>query len=74
MRVRTVAQVLEHVRCIRKRRLPEPGSALAPHLGESSRVAVHPNGHEVTADSSNGPTALRYTRRCVVGTTGAEMG
>ena len=73
VRVRAVAQVLEDVRVCRERRLADPRRALAAHLRERHRIAVHPRRHEVAADAADGATAFRHARRRVVRAAGAEV-
>jgi hypothetical protein len=50
--VGAVAEVLEDVLVVRERHLPDPGRALAAHLGEGVGVAVHPRDHVVAADAA----------------------
>jgi len=72
--VRAVAQVLEHVRRLRKRCLSNPGSALASHLREGMSLAIwHPRGHVVTANTAERMTPLRHFSGCVVRAAGTEM-
>src|SRR5690606_16161636 len=74
MRIGAVTQVLEEVVARRKWRLPNPLRALATHGGETCRLPVHPDRHQVAADTRAGNGALRNTRRGVVRATGAEIG
>ena len=74
MRIRTVAQVHEHMLLVGERRLPDPRRALAAHL----RVHVRPplrreRRHVVTADPRQRARALRQRRRRVVRTARAEV-
>ncbi len=64
--VGAVAQVGEHVRGVGKRRLADPGHALAAHLRESAGVAVgHPVGHVVEL--------MPATREAAIGHAGAAL-
>ena len=69
-----VADVLEDVRTGAERRLAQPGGALAAHLGEAPRVAVHPLDHEVAADAGQRLGALGHVGRAAVRAAGAEIG
>ena len=69
-----VADVLEDVLPRAERRLAEPGGALAAHLGEAARVAVHPLDHEVAADPGQRLGALGHVGRAAVRAAGAEIG
>ncbi len=69
-----VAEVLEHMAARGKRRLADPVRALAAHLGEAERGAVHPLHHVVTADPGIGAAALGDLGRGVVRAAGAVIG
>src|SRR5690606_16902610 len=58
--VGAVAEVLEHVRRLRERRLPGPGDAFAAHVGEGVGAAVHPSDHVVAADAGHRARALGH--------------
>ena len=73
VRVGAVAQVLEHVLRVGERRLPDPRRALAAHLRERHRVAVHPRRHVVAADAADGAAAFGHSRRSVVRAARAEV-
>ena len=72
--VGAVTDVGEHVRAFGERRLPDPGRAFGAHVGERRSVAVHPDRHEVAADSGHGSAPLRNLGRGVVRAAGAEVG
>ena len=55
VKVSAVAEVGKHVLLNAEGLLAHPGHALTPHLGESHRGAVHPDGHEVAANTRHGP-------------------
>ncbi len=74
MVIGAVAQVLEHVLALGKRRLADPVGAFAAHLGEAERLAVHPLRHEVAADAGIGAAAVRHAGGGVVRAAGAEIG
>src|SRR6185436_11580982 len=63
----------EHVLRIGERRLPDPRGALAAHLRERPRVAVHPGRHVMAADAANRAAAFRHSCRSVVRATRAEV-
>ena len=73
MIVGAVAEVLENVVALGERRLADPVGALAAHLGEAERLALHPLRHVVAADAGIGAAAFRHARRCVVRTARAEI-
>ena len=58
--VGAVAQVGEDVAIGGEGLLANPGHALAAHLGEARRAAVHPGGHVVAADAGDGTRALGH--------------
>src|SRR3546814_11245039 len=72
--VGAVAQVLEHVRCLRERLLPRPGDAFAAHVGEGVGIAVHPRDHVVAADAGHRARAFGHHGRRVVRAAGATGG
>ena len=74
MVVGAVADVLEHVVARRERRLADPVGALAAHMGEAERRAVHPLHHVVAADAGIGAAALGHDGRGIVRAAGAEIG
>ncbi len=57
----------------RERRLADPVRALAPHLGEAERRAVHPLDHVVAADARIGAASFRHHGRGIVRAAGAEI-
>ena len=63
-----VAEILKNVLSAIEDRACNPVDAFAAHLDESIRVAIHPVGHEVTADSRERLRTLGYLRRRVVRT------
>src|SRR4028118_1361951 len=66
--VRPVAQVGEDVRGVGERRLPDPGHALAAHLGEGlGLLGVDPGRNVVAADAGQGAAALGHLGARVVG-------
>ena len=72
--VGAVAEIGEDMIGIGERRLADPRRALAAHLGEGRRSAVHPLRHEMAADAGNRAAALRHPGRAVVRAAGAEIG
>ncbi|KGW49100.1 hypothetical protein Y049_2352 [Burkholderia pseudomallei MSHR684] len=73
MKVRAVAEILEHVARVREHRMRGPVDALAAHLDQARRVALHPRGHEVAADPGLRDRAFRHLRRRVVRAARAEI-
>ncbi len=71
--VGAVAEVLEHVLRVGEHRVRGPVDALAAHLDQASRVALHPRGHEVAADAGLRDRAFRHLRRRVVRAARAEV-
>ena len=71
--VGAVTEVLEDMRGVSKRRLADPGRALAAHLGKGVGVAVHPLGHVVATDTALGAAAFRQFGRGVMRAAGAEV-
>ncbi len=69
-----VAEILEYVLALGERRLADPVGALAAHLGEAQRVAVHPDDHGVAADAGIGAHAFGHHGRAVVRAARAEIG
>src|SRR5262249_9622090 len=74
MVIGAVAGVLEPVGALGERRLADPIGALAAHLREARRRAVHPLHHVVAADAGVGARARRHHGRGVVRAAGAEVG
>ena len=74
MVVGAVAEVLEHMRPFRERRLADPVRPFAAHLGEAFGRAVHPLHHVMAADAGIGAHALRHLCRGVMRAAGAEIG
>jgi hypothetical protein len=72
--VGAVAQIGEDVLLVDERRLTDPGHALAAHLGEGLRAAVHPDDHVVAADAGHRAAALGHAGRGVVRAARAEIG
>ena len=72
--VRPIAQIREDVRLFGERRLADPRHAFAAHVRERRRLAIHPDCHDMAADSRGRATAFRHIRRRVVRTAGAEIG
>ena len=74
MKIRAVAQVLEHVLGLGKRCLTNPGRTLAPHLGEGMRGAIwHPGGHVVATNAAHRMAALWHLGGGVMGATRTEV-
>ena len=71
--VGAVAQVLKHMRHLGEARVRHPIHALAAHLDQARRVAVHPVGHEVAADAGTRRRAFGHHGGGVVRTAGAEV-
>ncbi|VCU06944.1 hypothetical protein RHODGE_RHODGE_00034 [Rhodoplanes serenus] len=71
--VGAVAEILEHVRSLRERRLADPIGPFAAHLGEARGGAIHPLDHVVAADARIGAAALRHHRGRVVRAARAEI-
>ena len=69
-----VAEVLEHVSVPVELRSRDPVDAFAAHLDQALGLAVHPVGHEVTADAGQGRRPFGQARRRVVRAAGAEPG
>ena len=65
---RAITEVLKNVFPAVEHRARDPVDAFAAHLDESISIAIHPVGHEVTADSRECLRALGYFRRRVVWT------
>ena len=57
-----------------KRLLPDPGHALAAHLGKARGGAVHPDGHEMAANAGHGARALGHLGAGVVRAARAKPG
>ena len=74
MEIGAVPQVLEYMRGVGKRCLPDPGRALPAHLGKRVGGPIrHPGGHVVAAYAAHGMAALRHPGRGVVRATRAEV-
>ena len=69
-----VADVGEHVFLGGKRLLPDPGHALAAHLGEADGGTVHPDRHEMATDAGHRAGTFRHHRGRVVRAAGTEPG
>ncbi len=74
VKVGAIAQVREDVLFVRERLLPHPRHALAPHLRERNRVAVHPDRHVMAANARHRARALGHPRRGVVRAARAKPG
>ena len=74
MVVGAVAEVLEDVAAFGEGCLADPVRALAAHMGEAQRLAVHPLHHVVTADAGIGAGAVGDLGRGIVRAAGAEPG
>ena len=72
MIVGTVAEIGENMLGFDKRRLADPGHALAAHMGVGMGVAAHPHRHEVTADAGGGAAAFRHAGGGVMRTAGTK--
>ena len=72
--ISAITQVGKHMLVVAKRLLPDPRHALAAHLGKTGRAAIHPDGHEMAANTGHGPRSFRHFGGCVVRTTRAEPG
>ncbi len=69
-----VADILENVIARGEQRLAHPVRALATHMGEAERLAVHPLRHIVTADAGIGARTFGNDGGRVMRTAGAEIG
>ncbi len=69
-----VAQVLEEVLIAHERSGADPLRAFGAHVGEAFGVAVHVEGHGVTADAAECDRPLRYDGAAVVGAARAVIG
>jgi len=63
--VGAVAEIGEHVLFLGERRDADPRHALASHVGVGLGAAIHPQGHEVTADAGKGPATFGHLGRSV---------
>ena len=68
-----VAQVLEHMRLAREHGVRDPVHALAAHLDQPGRLAVHPVGHKVAADAGARAGALWHLGGGVVRAASAKV-
>ncbi len=73
MIIGAVAEILEHMRARRERRLADPIGALAAHMGVALGRAVHPLRHVMATDARIGARALRHMGRGAMRTAGAKM-
>ncbi|ESS36882.1 hypothetical protein P355_1630 [Burkholderia cenocepacia KC-01] len=71
--VGAVAEVLEHVLRVGEHRVRGPVDALAAHLDQPRRVALHPRRHEMATDAGLRDRAFRHLRRRVVRAARAEI-
>ncbi len=69
-----VAQILKRMAAAVEHRARNPVHAFAAHLDQAVGVALHPVGHEMTADAGQCLRAFGHFRRRVVRAAGAEVG
>src|SRR2546423_5179641 len=74
MEIGAIAEVGEYVFFIRERRNTYPRHALAAHVGVSFGVAIHPQRHEVAADTGKSAASIRHFGRSIVRAARAEIG
>ena len=74
MKIRAVADVLEHVFLIGEGRHAHPRCAFAAHLGVARGVAIHRLRQEVAADAGQCLGAFRNFRAGAMWAAGAEVG